>query len=102
MPKLNPTLSAFAIFAIFAALYLLLPSQHFTAVDGSVRCLDAYFANSLHFHGNNHLLYPFWMGLWEWILSSIGFPAKDPFSFMRQATALNSLLGAGNRERSLW
>jgi len=87
---------AVALFCAFLLLFLLLPSQHYTAVDGAMRSLGVLHSSTLSLHGNNHLLYPFWVFLWSKLSAAIGIHATNPFEFIRVTEAMNSVLAAAS------
>jgi hypothetical protein len=78
----------------FAVFFLLLRSQQFTAVDGPLRCLIVFHDHAQRVHGNNHLLYPFWIWLWTRAAALFGLSARDWLAFIRQCQAMNSLCAA--------
>ena len=85
-----------ALFFAFLTLFWCLPSRDYLAVDGALRCLGVYFDPTLLFHGNNHLLYPFWVSLWSRLAHAIGIRASDAFQFMRMSQAMNGFFGAAS------
>jgi hypothetical protein len=87
---------AVALFCAFLLLFLLFPSQHYTAVDGAMRCLGVLHESRLSLRGNNHLLYPFWVFLWSKLSAAIGIHATSPFEFIRVTEAMNSVLAAAS------
>jgi hypothetical protein len=87
---------AAALFCAFLLLFLLLPSQHYAAVDGAMRCLEVLHSPTLSLHGNNHVLYPFWVFLWSKLAAAIGIHATSPFEFIRVTEAMNSVLAAAS------
>jgi hypothetical protein len=82
------------LFLAFLAFFVLCSSNSYMSVDGALRSLQVYQYPSLQFHGNNHLLYPFWVLTWSRALQLAGLGATDPFQFIRITEAMNSLLAA--------
>lgn len=91
---MRPLLSA-GLFAAFLAVFLCLRSHDYTAVDGALRALSLYDMSSFPFHGNNHLLYPFWIWTWNQLANHIGIRASNAFEFIRISQAMNAFFGAG-------
>ena len=85
---------AVPVFLVFLTLFWCFPSRDYTAVDGAVRCIGVFKDKNLLFHGNNHLLYPFWIGRWAALAGAMGIKAANAFQFMRISQAMNGLLGA--------
>ena len=85
---------AFQLALGFGALYLLLRSRQYMAVDGTLRCLDVYFHPAVRLHGNNHMLYPFWIWLWTRVPSLAGHPISDPLAFVSASQAMNAVASA--------
>lgn len=79
----------------FAILYTLLRSLDFTAVDGAVRAAEVLHRGELFFHGNNHLLYPFNVWVWNGALALFGLGSEDPIGYIRDTQLMNALAGAG-------
>jgi hypothetical protein len=88
----------FAIFLVFATLFILLRTQQYLAVDGAVRCLSVYWLGRPMAGGNNHLLYFLNIYVWMKTLSLAGVNAADAFDFVRLSHLMNALAAAG----SLW
>lgn len=86
---------AVVLWFAFATLYSLLRSLDFTAVDGAVRAAEVLHRGELFFHGNNHLLYPFNVWLWNGALALIGLGSADPIGYIRDTQVMNALAGAG-------
>src|SRR5271154_5761134 len=80
---------AAALSACFLLLFLALRTNHYTAVDGAVRCLFVFFRGR-QFHGNNHMLYPVVVEEWANLNRLVGNRAQDPFQYLRMSQALNS------------
>ncbi len=83
--------SAPAVALGFAVLFLALRSQQYMAVDGALRCLHVFYHPAEHFHGNNHMLYPFWIWLWSQASALAGMQARDWLAFLRESQAMNGL-----------
>jgi hypothetical protein len=79
---------AAAFSACFLLLFLALRTNHYTAVDGAVRCLGVFFRGR-HFHGNNHMLYPVVVEQWANLNKLVGNRPRDPFQYLRMSQALN-------------
>ena len=85
------------IIIFFAALtlYSIFPSNQYTAVDGSLRCLLYMDSGKWELHGNNHMLYPVNVILWSRIISSLfNIRPQDPFSFIRMIELMNSFFAS--------
>jgi hypothetical protein len=80
---------AFAIAIGFFFFFLALRTNDYTSVDGALRCLAVFFRGH-QFHGNNHLLYLFWVEMWAKLASSVGIRAQDAFQFIRISQAMNA------------
>jgi hypothetical protein len=78
----------------FALLFLLLRSRQYLAVDGSLRSLVVFHDPSQRLHGNNHMLYPFWIWLWTQTASLVGLKAHDWITFVLQSQAMNAVFAA--------
>jgi hypothetical protein len=78
----------------FAVLFLLLRSRQYMAVDGALRCLGVFHTPSQHLHGNNHLLFPFWIWVWTRAVALAGWKAADWLAFIHQSQALNGIAAA--------
>lgn len=87
-------LVSLGLFSLFVALFLILRSNQFVAVDGALRCLAVYHDPHLFFHGNNHLLYPVNILLWTKLAAVFGFVANTPTEFVHLSQALNSICAA--------
>jgi len=87
-------LASVGLFAFFVALFLILRSNQFVAVDGALRCLAVYHNPHLFFHGNNHLLYPVNILLWTKLAAALGFVANTPTEYIHLSQALNSICAA--------
>ncbi len=97
IPGLRSRWIALLLFAGFAILFIVLNSQQYTAVDGALRSLDVYHhPHSWRLHGNNHMLYPFWIWLWTHIAGWIGVTPKNGFDFVRLCQAMNSVAAAAS------
>jgi hypothetical protein len=81
-----------AVLAVFyGALFVSLGSQQYTAVEGALRCLDAFYSSHPPLHGNNHMLYPFWVWAWTQGLAFVGLEATDPIAFIRVSQVMNAV-----------
>ena len=80
---------AITIALSFFLLFLALRTNDYTSVDGATRCLGVFFRGH-QFHGNNHLLYPFWVEMWAKANSLVGIRAQDAFQFIRISQAMNA------------
>jgi hypothetical protein len=90
----RPSRTAALVAIGFAALFVWLRSNQILAVDGAVRCLDVFHDPTDRVHGNNHLLYPFWIWLWTRLAGSLGFAAGDWQSFFHLCQTMNALAAA--------
>ena len=81
---------AITIAVAFFLLFLALRTNDYTSVDGALRCLGVYFKGH-QLHGNNHMLYPFWVEMWAKVASFVGIRAEDAFQFIRVSQAMNAL-----------
>src|SRR6266849_1395756 len=84
------------LFVLFLVLFALFPSNHYTAVDGALRCLRIFWNPALVFDENNHLLYPVWVLLWARLAEAIGIVAANAFEFIRLTQTMNALLTAAS------
>lgn len=95
MHRINNFLIPAAIFLSLFALYGAFPSNQYTAVDGSLRCLTYMDSGNLRLHGNNHALYPVNVVLWSRVMAVLfKLRPQDPFSFIRMIELMNSFFGA--------
>ena len=94
--SLDPYLVSFLVFFFFAAIYILLRSQQYLAVDGALRCLEIYRRNTLVFYTNNHLWYQANILLWSRTMGWLGLQATNPFEFISLSQAMNSVASAGS------
>jgi hypothetical protein len=78
----------------FAIFFLLLRTQQYLVVDGALRSLAVFHNPSNRLHGNNHMLYPFWIWLWTRAAALAGWQARDWLAFVRQCQAMNAVCGA--------
>ncbi len=90
----RPALLPICLFVFFLMFFWWLPSSDYTAVDGALRALGVYHDPSFLFHGNNHLLYPFWVSTWNKLAQAVGISASNGFEFMRISQAMNAFFGA--------
>ncbi len=81
------------ISAGFLVLFLALRSNDFAGVDGALRCLSVFFDGD-RFHGNNHMLYPFWVGLWAQANQLLGIRAENGIEFMYMTESMNAFAAA--------
>src|SRR5271166_2044254 len=91
--KSSPSQAAAAFLAValsagFLLFFLALRTNHYSSVDGALRCLAVFF-NGRQFHSNNHMLYPVVVEQWANLNNLIGNRARDPFQFLRISQALN-------------
>jgi hypothetical protein len=78
----------------FAALFLLLRTQQYTAVDGALRCLAVFHDPTKRAITNNHMLYPFWIWVWTRGAAWVGFTAADWLAYVRLSQAMNAICAA--------
>lgn len=83
------------IFIASAALFVLLRTQQYLAVDGAIRCLSVYWTGRPTVAGNNHLLYFVNVFVWAKTLSLAGVNATNAFDFVRLTHWMNALAAAG-------
>ncbi len=86
--------SSWLVAVSFLFLFLALRTRAYLAVDGALRCLNVFFAGE-RYHGNNHMLYPFWIGMWAKVNALLGLRASDAFQFIAMSQAMNAFLAAG-------
>ena len=91
--KRYPLRAAGVAFA-FAIFFLLLRTRQYLDVDGALRSLAVFYRPSQHFHGNNHMLYPFWIWVWTRAAALVGWKALDWLEFLRQCQAMNAVCAA--------
>jgi hypothetical protein len=77
------------IFSFFFSYYYLSISKDFTEVDGPFRCFDVYHSPQPQIHGNNHLLYPINIYLWNQALSAVISPPVDALEFGKRSQIMN-------------
>jgi|SRR5579871_4259335 len=80
---------AILISASFFLLYLCLRTNNLVGMDGALRCLEVLFAGD-RFHGNNHMLYPFWVNAWSEALNLLGIRARDGIEYVHLTQAMNA------------
>jgi hypothetical protein len=77
------------IFTFFFSYYFLSISKDFTEVDGPFRCFEVYHSPQPQIHGNNHLLYPINIYLWNQTLSIVISPPVDALEFGKRSQIMN-------------
>jgi len=77
------------IAACFFLLFVALRTNDFAGVDGALRCLGVFFKGD-RFHDNNHMLYPFWVGVWAKANSLLGIRAQDAIQYLRMTQCMNA------------
>jgi hypothetical protein len=92
---LGPALPA-ALWLLFSAAYILLPSNQYTAVDGALRCLAVYWHRPPYLGSNNHMLYPVDVRLWSHFMALAGVHPRNPADFLRMVAALNAVCASGS------
>ena len=84
-----------AIFLIAFILYLSFPSNEYTAVDGTMRCLPYMNNPSWKLNPNNHMLYPVNVILWSRLMRILfNIKPADPFNFIRMIELMNSFFAS--------
>lgn len=84
-------LLSLAVFAFFFICYLtFLTNDHFI-VDGATRPLEVYWGDKLILHGNNHILYPFNVYVWDRLVSLFLGEANSPYIFIRRTQVMTAL-----------
>jgi hypothetical protein len=86
----------FGIFASLAALFVLLRTRQYLAVDGAVRCVSVYWLGGPMAGGNSHLLYFADVFVWTKALSHAGVNASNAFDFLRLTQWMNALAASGS------
>lgn len=89
-PSAQALLAGVVSFAVFA----LLRSRDYGAVDGAVRCLEIFHRQEVLFHGNNHMLYPLNVFVWHRLLALLGVAASTPFEYLAHTQLMNALAAA--------
>lgn len=93
--RVLPGRTSACVFCLAGFLYFLLRSWDFSAVDGALRAAGGFRESELHLHGNNHMLYPFWIRLWARAMGWIGWQPQDPVGFVRMSQGMNAVMAAG-------
>jgi hypothetical protein len=88
--------AAIAILLASAALFGVLRTHRYLAVDGALRCLSVYWLTRPTSGGNNHLLYFVNVFAWAKMLSLAGIRATNPFDFLRLTQWMNALAAGGS------
>ena len=83
---------AILIAGFFWLFFLILRSNNYTIQDGTLRCLGVFF-RGIQFHGNNHMLYPFWISVWARVNELLGIRASDAIQYMRVSEAMDAFAG---------
>jgi hypothetical protein len=82
------------VFVSFFCFYALLRSNNILAVDGAHRSLEVYRHQSIHFHANNHMLYPVNVLAWSRCAAAFGFRSNGPLQFYSTTELMNCFAGA--------
>ena len=69
---------AFVLFVGFFGLYAVFRSPDLMAVDGPPRSCQVYHRQEIFFHGNNHLMYPVNVPMWNRLLQTVVGRCEDP------------------------
>lgn len=75
--------------SVFFVFFLAFGTQYYDSVDGALRCLGVFFHGD-RFHGNNHMLYPFWVGAWANANALLGNRADNALQYVRHTQWMNS------------
>lgn len=89
--KFAESLRVAIVFASFLVLYAVCRSPDLTAVDGPFRSCEVYHRGEIFFHGNNHLLYPVNVLIWNQLLKSVLGACEGPLEFARRTQLMNGL-----------
>lgn len=82
------------VFILYAAVFLLLGTRDYLAVDGGLRAATVYQRGQPFLHENNHLLYPVNVYAWSIALGFLGLRAKDELEFLALVQAMNATAAA--------
>jgi hypothetical protein len=83
------------VLVAFLCLFALLRTRNIFEVDGASRCLEVFRRQTLFFHGNNHMLYPVNVLVWNRLVGALGFRPNGAEEFFAITQWMNCLAGAG-------
>jgi hypothetical protein len=83
------------VLVAFLCLFVLLRTRNIFEVDGASRCLEVFRRQTLFFHGNNHMLYPANVLVWNRMVGALGFRPNGAEEFFAITQWMNCLAGAG-------
>jgi len=66
------------------------------AVDGPFRSCEVYHRQEIFFHGNNHLLYPVNVLMWNRLMQMVVGACEDPLDFARRTALMNGFAAAAS------
>lgn len=95
MRSAGPVARMLGVGAASFVLFALLGSQQYASVDGALRCLDVFRHPVLAFSGNNHLLYPANVLIWQRLAGLFGAHPRDPLAYLRLTQLMNAAAAAG-------
>jgi len=82
------------VFSAAAAVFLLLRTSDYLAVDGALRALEVYQRGVPFLHPNHHLLYAVNVYAWSVLLRLLGIHPDSPYSFLTAVEAMNAISAA--------
>jgi hypothetical protein len=83
------------VLVVFSCLFVLLRSSNIFEVDGASCCLGVFRRQTLFFHGNNHMLYPVNVLVWNRVVGAVSFRPNGAEEFYALTQWMNCLAGAG-------
>jgi hypothetical protein len=82
------------VFVSFFVFYAAFRSPDLMAVDGAVRSCGVFHHQAISFHGNNHLLYPLNVWVWDRLIRLVAGPCPDALEFARRTQLMNGMAAA--------
>ncbi len=84
------------LFFSFLLFYATFRSPDLMAVDGPPRSCEVYHRQEIFFHGNNHLLYPVNVRMWDRLMRLLLDECEDPLQFARRTQLMNGFAAAAS------
>ena len=84
------------LFLSFLAIYATFRCPDLTAVDGPPRSCEVYHRHEIFFGGNNHLLYPVNVRMWDRLLGIVRGQCRGPLEFARRTQLMNGFAAAAS------
>jgi hypothetical protein len=89
-------IQATILFLGFLVFYAIFRSPDLTVIDGPMRSCEVYHRQEIFFHGNNHLLYPVNVLMWDRLMNSVLGACQDPLQFARRTQLMNGFAAAAS------